>query len=249
MNIKEAFKNLQTTLITPFFKRRKLFSFLRYYFRGRSYIYDIINFYQNNDLENILDVGANIGQSANEYRKYFKKTNIYCFEPVNETFNMLTKNTNMDKKIICENFALGDVKGNTVINLSNESGLNSLIDHVNSEFNTGNRQNINISTIDIYVNENKIKHINLIKIDTEGYDLNVLQGASQTLAENRVDFIVCEIGFLYEKNKGNFEDINQFLQSKGYFLAGIYDNYYWGTRNILHGFANAMFINRNLAFS
>jgi hypothetical protein len=77
----------------------------------------------------------------------------------------------------------------------------------------------------------------------------VLKGADKALSESKVDFIVCEIGFLYEKNKGNFEEINRFMQSRGYLLAGIYDNYYWGTRNILHGFANAMFINKKLAFS
>lgn len=249
MSFKGFLKRLTDGMITPFFKRRANFKFLKNYFRGRNYIYDIINFYENNDAQYILDIGANVGQSANNFRKFFSKAKIICFEPVNSTYDILKEKTKNDKLIVCENYALGDKEGTTKINLSTNSGLNSLVEDVNKRFDSNNKQKIKISTVDSYLAKEKIEHINLIKIDTEGFDLNVLKGASETLIEGRVDFIVCEIDFLYESSKGNFEEINRYLQSKGYLLSGIYDNYYWGTKFILHGFANAMFVNKKLALS
>lgn len=249
MNLKTFLKKISEGIVVPFFKRRALFKFLKHYFHGRNYIYDIINFYENNDVKYILDIGANIGQSAKKFRTFFRKASIICFEPVNSTYKVLLENTKNDKSIICKNFALGDEEGEKEIKLSNNSGLNSLVDDVNKNFNPNDKQKVKISTVDAFIAQAEIEQVNLIKIDTEGFDLNVLKGASKTLSEGRVDFIVCEIDFLYESSKGNFEEINRFLQGKGYLLSGIYDNYYWGTRYILHGFANAMFVNKKLALS
>ena len=57
----------------------------------------------------IFDVGANIGQSADNYHAWFPSARIFCFEPIPTTFRSLVANTEAKKdQISCFNLALGD---------------------------------------------------------------------------------------------------------------------------------------------
>ena len=152
------------------------------------------------------------------------------------------------KDIICYNMALGSEKGNLKVRYEPNSELNSLVEETYSSFESDQWQIVEIDTIDSFVSTNEISRIDLIKIDTEGFDFNVLLGANKTLTDQIVDFIVCEVGFLYQKSISNFDQINHYLYKKDYWLVGIYDDYYWGNKYILHGFANAMYIRKEMAF-
>lgn len=246
--VKNRIRNFQLKTISYFFKKRDKHKFLQYYFRGKDYVFDIINYYENNNLQTIFDVGANIGQSAERFRYFFKFAKIFSFEPINETFKILENKFINDKNTICCNFALSECKEEKIINLSNDKGLNSLVPEVNIDFDNLNQQKVFASTIDDYCKEKSIEFINLIKIDTEGYDFLVLKGAEQILSNKNVDFIVCEVDFIHSKNKGNFEEINNYLKNKGFLLSGFYDNVYWGKKNLFLGFVNAMFVKEDLVF-
>lgn len=238
-----------TDRITDFmFRRRRFFRMLRLYPRARNYVYDIINYREGNDLKIILDVGANTGQSAVYFNKMFPGASIHCFEPIASTFETLQKNLGNRRNITCHNFALGADNGREEIPYEPDSGMNSLVKEVYASMDSTLKQVVEIGTIDGFLNDSGLERIDLIKIDTEGFDFKVLVGAEKALTGQAVDFIVCEVGFLYEKGKGDFERINRWLHEKGYWLSGIYDNYYWGNKFVLHGFANAMYIRKELAF-
>jgi hypothetical protein len=49
-----------------------------------------------------------------------------------------------------------------------------------------------VSTLDIYTQQHGIDHIDLVKIDAEGFDLNVLEGASRLLDEQKIDIFLFE---------------------------------------------------------
>jgi FkbM family methyltransferase len=247
--IKKTLKNGFATFSQNLFKHRKHFRFLRYYPRSRNYVFDIINFKQDNNLPVIFDVGANLGQSAKYYRKLFSGAHIHCFEPIDATFQNLSQNLSKDKGIQMHHCALGSKSESIDVFFKANSGENSLLPDVNEKYSGESRQTVLVKRLDDVAKELKINHIDLLKIDTEGFDFEVLKGAENMLNENRIDFILCEIGFFYEKKHGNFEEINRYLFDKRYRLVGIYDNYYWGTRFILHGFANALYIRQDIAFS
>lgn len=246
--IKSISKQAINSIFDILFRYRNKLSFLKLYPRARNYIYDIINFYTNNNLTFIFDIGANIGQSALYFQKFFPKAAIHSIEPINKTYNTLVQNTKAHKNIINHNFAFGDLNQNIKVSYITNSGENSLIKEVNESIKSENKQLVNITTVDDFIAKYKIEHIDLMKIDTEGFDYKVLKGAEKALKEKKIDFIVCEVGFLYDKRHGNFEEINDFLYKNDYWLSGFYDNYYWGTRYILHGFTNAMYIRKELAF-
>ena len=73
-------------------------------------------------------------------------------------------------------------------------------------------------TIDNYVNTNDIKKINILKIDTQGHEINVLEGAKETLEKQIIDFIEVEIikGNAYEKSNNSFSDLENKLIPYGY---------------------------------
>jgi len=239
---KRIIKKLVGKVETIFFKSRKRNSFLKYYPKGRNHIYDVINYYRDNPKINIIDVGANVGDTAMDYNIYFKLSSVYCFEPVTKTFNQLCERIKNKSNISCFNYALGDKANEVRIKINpTSSGLNSLIEKVNEDLSTKENETVKVRTLDEFVLENQIKSIGILKIDTEGYETHVLNGAKICIENKIIDFIFCEVGFRGEPHKGQFSKINEFLWSKGYIFSGLYDEFRIGPANTYIQFSNALF--------
>jgi hypothetical protein len=80
-----------------------------------------------------------------------------------------------------------------------------------------------ITTLDDFCAERGISRIDFLKVDSQGYDLRILQGARRQLSEHRVSFIVVEMLFapLYS-GQAHFHEIYEFLTGLGYQLVGLY---------------------------
>jgi hypothetical protein len=80
-----------------------------------------------------------------------------------------------------------------------------------------------ITTLDEFCGERAIPRIDFLKIDSQAYDLRILQGARKHLAEHRISFIVVEMLFapLYS-GKAYFHEVYGFLTGFGYQLVGLY---------------------------
>ncbi len=168
----------------------------------------------------VFDVGANVGQSAIKFKEAFPDTRLYCFEPVKRTFDVLKKNTAVFSDIFCHNFALSSSYGEATIYVTSQSTTSSLIkptDFLRSEV-------VDIQTINRFVLENHIERIDLLKIDTEGFDLNVLKGAENMLSTGQISFVLIEVGFQPgDTSHVLLEDISSYLFAKGFALFGIYE--------------------------
>ena len=81
---------------------------------------------------------------------------------------------------------------------------------------------INIETIDNYCENNNIKEIDLIKIDTQGYEVAVLEGMQNIIKKNKISIIELELilGFGYEK-QFSFYDYEKILHNENYKLIAI----------------------------
>ena len=195
-------------------------------------------------LYTMFDVGANTGQTREWFRNNEHQAKIYCFEPVLQPFEELKKRVSGDKYCVNENFALGEIPGKKIVSLFEEySTYNSLKNELMNQDRDAAKETITIDTLDNYCKKNAISKIDLLKIDTEGYEMNVLKGGEQILESGSVPFIFCETGFLIKnKRNTNFSELTEWLANKNYYFFGMYQlnahawkqGYYFGNALYVH---------------
>ena len=189
-----------------------------------------------NDFNVFLDIGAHEGESIKLFSKNFKINKIYSFEPSPISYQILEKNiknfkkNNSSTEIITENIALGNSNENIFMKQIIESSSSTIRDlNVNSKYfkkkffflkNSANQslfKEIKVKQIQLskYVDENKIENIDFIKIDTEGYELEVLKGAKEILYKAKYILFEHHYDDMIVKNYF-FSDIHNFLKENNF---------------------------------
>lgn len=199
------------------------------------------------DLKIVFDVGANEGQTLKWIKHNRPQSMVYSFEPVQSSFLKLQETAERIGACIPVNSALGSQSGKMDIKLFEEySVLNSLNPALMNNDTNAKVETVRIDTLDNYCTDSEIPHIDLLKIDTEGFELEVLKGAKNLLLNGNISFIYAEVGF-QSSNKRNtpFKDLTDFLEKEGFFFYALYqiDDHDWMKGNHL---GNALFINRNI---
>jgi FkbM family methyltransferase len=184
---------------------------------GSHFLFDIKRRLPNSNINVIFDVGANRGQSIKEYRTQFPRAEIVAFEPDPLTFSFLRPAPRM----VLNNIGLSHRAGR--LRFDNRSPVSELhriaVDQTDDTLPV-----VEITTLDDYCDDHGIRHINLLKIDTEGHDLNVLRGARRMLRNENIDIIICECSLSYENNTHiQFAEIQKELESLGYKFFGLYN--------------------------
>lgn len=192
----------------------------------------------------IFDVGANTGQTVRKWNKFFPKAEYYCFEPVTSTMAILKKNTSRFKNIHYYQCALGPQRKQIAIGLFEDSSLNSLVDVLKD---TGKgKELVEVHTLDEICQSEAINYIDILKIDTEGFDLEVLKGATSMLQANQITFIQVESGMNpYNKLHVPLQEFVDYLHPYGYVLFGLYEQHLEWTGEKRLSFSNAVFISKN----
>lgn len=177
------------------------------------------NLYQNISPGNtIIDVGANVGDTTLHIAKLIGcEGSVHSFEPDPINFKRLSNNveSNDFSNIVINNKGLGNVPGKFTIHQVAEGnkGMNRILTKTESTFSSSE---IHVTTIDSYLNRKGITEIDLIKIDVEGYELNVLQGAREILYKSHpLLFIELDDNNLKEHNQSS-KDLVEFLEELDY---------------------------------
>lgn len=167
----------------------------------------------------IFDVGANVGDWTNKVLSIntdIKK--IYCFEPVKQTFERLKLNVVSDK-VNFNNYAVCNDCGKKTFNFygptlqfSELSTLYRRAEHIEKMINMKPKEVIVDSiTLDKYCKDNNITYIDFLKIDTEGAELDVINGANEILNNHIVKSIQFEYGGCYLDSKITLKQIYDIL--------------------------------------
>ena len=162
----------------------------------------------------IFDVGANQGQFLDLAIQNMKGTNfrIHSFEPSRKTFSILKSKAR--DNVLFNNFGLGKEQGELTLYYDEEgSGLASLTKRKLEHFgiNFSKEEIVAIQTLDFYCDKNNIDHIHLLKVDVEGHELDVFEGASNMFAKKKIDMVTFEFG-------GCNIDTRTYLQDFWYFF-------------------------------
>lgn len=173
----------------------------------------------------LFDVGANIGKYSKSLFKAFPNANIYTFEPNPNAYLLAENNIQKFNTKNIKLFPLGfssteESKMITVYESQTSSSHGSLHSEVLTEFhhsNLNSQISANFTTLDSFCINNQIDHIDLLKIDTEGHELEVLKGAKQLIQSNKIKYIQFEFGECHVYSKVFLRDFYHMLVNYSFY--------------------------------
>ena len=190
--------------------------------------------YSTKDELNFLDIGAAQGDMTLAFIERFPNfNNVICFEPNPNQFKTLSKRLAKFKNVEKVNIGLGSESKELEMDICTSYGdASSFLGTTKVVKNMGYlsyKVNVKIEKLDNYLSKHKFEKIHFLKMDVEGYELEVLRGAVNTL-EN-VENIYIEICHLYHpKLSRHIIDVFDFLNNQGFCYIGCYGDYFF-TKN------------------
>ena len=199
----------------------------------------------------IFDIGAYDGRISKEFLMKFPQAEIHAFEPFPESFEKLNKLKESQKGLIANNCAIADTIGHKDLHVNSFSPTNSLYesnsvnDYHNNLMKTQNIISVKTDTIDNYCKANAIQHIDILKMDIQGGELDALKGAEELLSKKKISYIYVEVEFVeMYKKQPLFIDIASYLKGYGFSLYNLYHSVIDSTGQLM--WADALFVlNRN----
>ena len=176
---------------------------------------------RNLNIDKIVDVGAHKGEFLEKMLKIEKVNSFYAFEPQKDIFNDLNERFSKNNKITLLNYAVDKEITNKKLQI-NKFSMTSSLSEVNEKslyfklknFLTRSKSNF-VDEYEVQTNtiDNFFKNVNLektlLKIDVEGYEMNVIKGSLMKLKE--IPYVIIENQFGNHYQNSNFKDIKDVL--------------------------------------
>ena len=182
----------------------------------------------------VFDIGAHKGESIDLFCKNLNVSSIYSFEPNVNLFKKLnTSKKYISNKIKLFNFAFEEISETKELNVfkdTSSSTLNYINENTeyfkrkkklfslflsNQNFKP-DKQNVKICNISEFISEQSVEKIDILKIDTEGYEYNILKGIKE-IDLKKIRFIYFEHHYDLMINKGyKFSNIKKLLEKNNF---------------------------------
>ena len=193
----------------------------------------------------IFDIGANRGQTVQYFKSKFPKSVIHTFEASPTTFRILQENCLTQENVYCWNCALGAARGKQRFLENTDTFMSSFLELGQNGLGQIEREILlDLETIDAFCTENNVEHIDILKVDTQGYELEVFKGAESLMNENRIGVLYFEVMFsdMYE-NAPKIDDIFRFLTGNDFVFITYYPMQYRQNRPY---WTDALFAHKSL---
>ena len=210
---------------------------------GKNYLIDIGRFLHS-DHPIIFDVGANVGQSIQQFRKKFPRSTIHSFEPSPTTFETLERQASEFKNVHLWNFALGSSSGKMTFLENPQSTMSSFLPLGKFGWGKITKETlVEVKTIDQFCHDENIERIDILKSDTQGFELEVFKGAEHMIRASKIGLMYFEMNFseIYQ-GLPPFTEIYDFLTSQDFLLVSFYQFHY--TKK-LAGWTDALFVHKS----
>lgn len=167
----------------------------------------------------LLDVGANRGDwslRALEIAELAgKKVRLFSFEPCAATREILMARLPVSPHVEIFPFALSNTEGEADFFSSGAgAGTNSM-----SAVSGPVTERVQLTTLDAFLDQQGIERVSLVKVDTEGFDLAVLEGAAKSLVSGRIEVVQFEYNWRWLINHASLRDVFMLIADKPYRLG------------------------------
>jgi len=178
----------------------------------------------------VFDVGANRGQTAIELNARFPTAEIHAFEPDPATFRELQKTTQRLAKVRTHCMGLGSENTTATLHVTKSSEGSSFLqlDETRTRHGTwASHQSDTIATVrrmDAFCCEQRISFIDLVKIDTQGFESEVIDGGGDFFCSQNIRVVMLEVNLerLY-KGQAEFSEVFRCLDARGFRLVDFYN--------------------------
>ncbi|TPV33868.1 FkbM family methyltransferase [Paucihalobacter ruber] len=222
---------------------------------ARNYGYDIIKFKKNQmglypfyDMAKfvktkqpiLFDIGANVGQTIKDFKEVFESSTIHAFEPSPDTFQILKNATSNFKNVYYWNVGVASQPGELMLNEYQLSNTNSFLESkTDNNAQLKKKTPVKIITIDQFCETHTIDKIDVLKIDTEGFELEVFKGTHNCFAAQKIGLLFFETTFNNHHDKApRFTELCDFAIAQGFELVAFYPIVY---RNNMAAYTNVLF--------
>lgn len=171
---------------------------------------------ENTQVKHVFDIGANIGTWTLLAKAIFPDASVHAFEPLKVHTDKFTQITQGLDKISLHTFCLGSENMDSILNVSSFSDSSSLLDATPLELEEfgikkSGEEQVNVKRIDGLIEDGSIPAADIVKLDVQGYELEVLKGFGKYI--NDVSYIIAEVSFReYYHNQPLFLEIANFLK-------------------------------------
>jgi FkbM family methyltransferase len=192
----------------------------------------------------IFDIGANVGQTVQGLRRVWPDVEIHAFEPVGSTFDKLAENVAGDARVHLHRLAFGSRPGRAQMLARPLGVMNRIVSAAGPAMPI---EEVEVVAGDSFCAAHGIDRIGLLKIDTEGHDLEVLVGFREMLAARRIDYVEVECGVAPDNAMHvPFTRLAEFLFAFGYGLFNLYTGDRFNLTRKMRGrgmwYGNAIFV-------
>jgi FkbM family methyltransferase len=205
-------------------------------------------------IRTVFDVGANEGQTIRRFSQAFPEADIYSFEPDPATFRRLAAAAAGLPRVRAFNAALGREPGEAQLFrfgfdetnslLPTAAGAESFVADAGLLRESGTVA-VKVTTVDSVCEESGISRIDLLKIDTQGYEVEVLRGARRILSSGAVALVYAEVCFVrYYEGQPLFQDVYALLYELGFRLVGLYESGF--LTHVYQVGGNALFVHESI---
>jgi FkbM family methyltransferase len=195
---------------------------------------------KNLEFKCVIDVGANRGQFALIARKIFPKAKIYSFEPLEEPGRIFKNIFENDPNVTLFPYAIGRKKTTASIHVTKDDDSSSIlpISKMQSGLFPGatetETRQVMVYPLSQLLDPASIPSASLLKIDVQGYELEVLKGCEDILQKFSHLYIECSFIELYE-GQALAHQIIAWLEERNFVLSSIHNLYYGKTGLAIQG--------------
>lgn len=176
------------------------------------------------DIGTFIDVGANEGQFALSAAHFYPQCRIHSFEPIPEVAKRLTRRLRGNERAHVHRVAVGSSTGSLSFHCHANSQISSALpilrNNVHPDYSVrgGAVIEVPVVTLDDFFSTTELEPPVLLKLDVQGYEVQVLRGSTQTL--RKVDYMILEAPFmqLYE-DQPMFDELHETARDMGFRLA------------------------------